>query len=261
MTYAFEKYHGTANDFIILDIRNHAIPDDPDIISQLCDRHTGIGADGVIFLEDSALYDFKMRYFNADGNEGSMCGNGGRCISAFAHKHCLISDNTTFEAIDGKHHAEILEINGDEYLVRLDMRDVRPAKWEDGSIFLDTGSPHLVKQCKNLSSCDVVSEGREIRYSARFSPGGTNVNFIELVDGVLHVRTYERGVENETLSCGTGVAAAAISQAIGYGAESPLEVKTLGGMLKVSFKKTDREFTDIKLEGAAKFVFSGQIEI
>jgi len=261
MNVLFEKYHGTGNDFILIDIRNHAIPDTADIIAYLCDRHFGIGADGLIMLGLADGYDFSMRYFNADGHEASLCGNGGRCITAFAHKLGIIEREAFFTAVDGTHRAVILSADSNQYMVSLEMHDVEASEWEDDSIFMDTGSPHLVNLCKNLSSRDVKAEGKRIRHDSRFSPHGTNVNFIEEIDEIINIRTYERGVEDETLSCGTGITAAAIGWAIKNNLNTPLKLKAIGGMLKVSFDRTDNHFTNIKLEGPAEYVFSGQIEI
>ncbi|MEN8224928.1 MAG: diaminopimelate epimerase [Bacteroidota bacterium] len=261
MNIPFEKYHGTGNDFIIIDIRHHAIPDDPEMIGLLCDRHYGIGADGLIMLSASAGNDFRMRYFNADGREASLCGNGGRCIAAFAHKHGIIKEEAHFTAADGDHSAYVLAKKGNTYTVSLEMQDVKIAHWKDGHIFLDTGSPHLVKECEGLSTLDVFTEGKKLRHAPTFAPEGTNVNFVEEAEGVLNIRTYERGVEDETLSCGTGVTATAIARAIRDDLGSPVHVKAIGGTLKVSFIRTDTHFTSIKLEGPAEFVFKGEVEI
>lgn len=261
MKISFEKYQGTGNDFILIDIRNHAISDDTAIIAHLCNRHYGIGADGLIILGVSDGYDFYMRYFNADGREASLCGNGGRCITAFAHKLGIIENEAFFKASDGEHRATIISRTGNTSLVKLEMNDVIGANWTNNSIFLDTGSPHLINLCKNLNSVDVIMEGRRLRNDPRFSPQGTNVNFAEEIDNELNIRTYERGVEDETLSCGTGVTAAAIGWAIRKGLNSPVRVRTRGGLLTVSFKKQDRSFKNISLEGDVEYVFSGQIEI
>jgi len=261
MKIAFEKYHGTGNDFILVDIRNHAIPTGADIIAELCDRSFGIGADGLIMLDVSEGHDFDMRYFNADGRESTLCGNGGRCITAFARKLGIIETEASFSAKDGIHHSKILQANDHECLVSLSMADVVTANWTGNSIFLDTGSPHLVQLCSELQKIDVYSEGKKLRNDPRYGPAGTNVNFIESLDGKLNIRTYERGVEDETLSCGTGVTAAAIGWAIRDGLASPIQLHTRGGNLKVSFNREGKIFTDIQLEGPASYVFSGQIEL
>lgn len=261
MNIPFEKYHGTGNDFIIVDIRNHAIPDDPAIISYLCDRHFGIGADGLIMLDKSAAYDFVMRYFNADGKEASMCGNGGRCITGYAEKHGIIKQEAVFLASDGPHHARINKKTNNSYIVDLQIADVKKSNWEQDRIFIDTGSPHLIQLCEGLKDFDVVQEGRKLRFSKEFAPEGTNVNFIEEVNGVVHIRTYERGVEAETLSCGTGVSASAIAWALRNNLPSPIEISAVGGILKVYFQRDGDLFTEVRLEGPAEFVFSGKIDI
>lgn len=261
MRITFEKYHGTGNDFVMIDIRNHAITEDPDMISQICHRRFGIGADGLILLGKSEDHDFSMRYFNSDGNESSMCGNGGRCITAFAKQLGIIQGETVFDAVDGPHRASILSESGDTFEVRLEMSDVTFSSWDKNDIFLDTGSPHLVRLCSNVKDLDVLSNGHRLRHDERFAPEGTNVNFIEGSGNGLSIRTYERGVEAETLSCGTGVTAAALAWAIRYEAMSPIPVNSMGGPLTVHFKRDKEHFTDIFLEGPAVHVFSGEMEI
>jgi diaminopimelate epimerase len=254
----FYKYHGTGNDFIIIDNRDESIQLTTSQIANLCHRNFGIGADGLMLLEKSNQTHFKMRYFNSDGNEGSMCGNGGRCLVAFAKKLQLIDVKAEFEAIDGIHYASICDKN-----VRLKMNDVEGIEIINTDFFLDTGSPHYVKWVNNLSSLDVVSEGKAIRYNERFSEKGTNVNFIEKVDETFHIRTYERGVENETLSCGTGTVAAAIITSLqSENTAKSILLQTKGGPLKVSFtKNNENSFHQIWLEGPAKLVFEGKIEL
>lgn len=261
MRKSFEKYHGTGNDFIIFDIRNRAIPEDADMISRICDRRFGIGADGVILLDESANFDFCMRYFNADGRESTMCGNGGRCVTAFAHQLGIISEKTIFEASDGRHTASIISAKGNEFEVKLQLSDVDANLWDGDRIFLDTGSPHLVKAVEGLRHMDAVAEGRAIRHEAQFAPGGTNVSFIEEVDGILNIRTFERGVEDETLSCGTGATAAALARALQKDTKSPVKVLNRGGLLQVFFMKEEGKFTDVHLQGPVVHVFSGKIEL
>lgn len=261
MKIAFEKYHGTGNDFIIIDIRNHAIPPTSDIIAHLCDRRFGIGADGLIMLHVSEGHDFGMRYFNADGNESTLCGNGGRCITAFARNLGIVETKASFSAADGIHNAEILSVEGKVSQVSLGMADVETSVWDGDSIFLDTGSPQLVNICSGLHTFDVYNKGKELRHDPLYGPSGTNVNFIEDLNGKLSIRTYERGVEDETLSCGTGVTAAAIGWAIKNDIPSPVQLHARGGILNVSFKRVEKVFTDIRLEGPATFVFSGHIDI
>ena len=263
MTTAFKKFHGTGNDFIITDIRNHAIAFGADIISGLCDRHMGIGADGFIMLDNLEGYDFKMRYFNADGHEASMCGNGGRCIIAFAHLLGIIGRDTHFLAADGEHTGSIISETGNNFIVRLGMLDVSiPDKQDSDQFFLDTGSPQLVMKTKNLNTLDVINEGRKLRYDKTFGSGGTNVTFLEERQGSLNIRTYERGVEDETRSCGTGATAAALAWAAWHGkTEGPVSISTRGGLLFVGFRRKGSLFTEVSLEGPAAYVFSGEINI
>ncbi|HNW70703.1 MAG TPA: diaminopimelate epimerase [Bacteroidales bacterium] len=255
----FHKYHGAGNDFIIIDNRGLQFAAGEDIIARLCHRRFGIGADGMLLLEKSADYDFSMRYFNSDGREGSMCGNGGRCIAAFAYQHLKLNEKITFLAVDGIHRAEILKSGNGVTQVRLKMADVSHIQHGDGFYFLDTGSPHYVAFVENADETDVVAEGKKVRYSPAF-PEGTNVDFVELKNEKLYVRTYERGVEDETLSCGTGVTASAIAASMIIPANT-FEITTRGGNLKVSFTKEKEQFTDVWLEGPAAFVYKGDIEI
>lgn len=261
MKVAFEKYHGTGNDFILVDVRNLAFSIQPEQVTKLCNRHFGIGADGLILLDKAEGHDFMMRYFNSDGNESSMCGNGGRCITAFARRLGVINKNARFLAADGEHHALILSEEAKDYYVSLAMRDVALAVWQEDSIFLDTGSPHYVKISKDLDRLDVELEGRKLRNDPQFGAGGTNVNFIEEKEGLLHIRTYERGVEEETLSCGTGVTAAALGWALKNMMKDSIEVDARGGRLSVKFSQNEESFTDIHLEGPASFVFAGETDI
>jgi diaminopimelate epimerase len=257
----FYKYEGAGNDFILVDDRNNQFPDNkPDLVKSLCDRRFGIGADGLILLRPVLGYDFGMTYFNADGKEGSMCGNGGRCIASFARELGIIKDMARFIAIDGVHQAE-MKPNGH---VKLKMTDVTGIETGDGYYYLNTGSPHYVKFLPSVSKLDVVAEGRKIRYSKRFSREGTNVNFIEEADDHIFVRTYERGVENETLACGTGVVASVICTGIRQGINHQhfsSRVRVLGGELSVSFYCDDNVISNIWLEGPAAFVFKGSMQI
>ena len=259
-TLHFCKYQGTGNDFVMVDDRaNQFDAADHQLVRHLCDRRRGIGADGLILLRQHPEYDFEMVYFNADGHLGSMCGNGGRCTVAFARQLGVIENNTRFLAADGPHEARI-EADG---LVHLRMQDVRgQQEIDEYGVFLDTGSPHLVRfePTGTLSGLDVFAEGRALRNGALFRQKGTNVNFVEAPvapDQPWQVRTYERGVEDETLSCGTGVTAVALA-ASRHGAASPVHLRTPGGELQVAFEALpDGSFTHIYLSGPATFVFEG----
>ncbi|MGZ4090461.1 MAG: diaminopimelate epimerase [Bacteroidia bacterium] len=256
----FYKYQGTGNDFILIDNRSLSVSLTTEQIKFLCHRRFGIGADGLMFLELEPGFDFKMVYFNNDGNQSSMCGNGGRCITAFAKHLGLIDNKCKFLAIDGPHEANIAE-NG---TVSLKMGDVKDVEVTPDYYFLNTGSPHFVRTVSNIEDYDVVGEGKKIRYSERFKEEGTNVNFIEKKDDGIFVRTYERGVEDETYSCGTGVTAAALVAGMEgmLNTKNTCLVKTLGGDLEVKFEKVlDRNFYNIWLQGPALLVFKGSIEI
>lgn len=260
MTLNFSKYQGCGNDFILIDARE-SIPElSRERIAQLCDRRFGIGADGLILLTLEAGFDFRMVYYNSDGGRSTMCGNGGRCISAFAHRIGMTGSKYRFVAEDGPHDAELLS----DGVVRLKMRDVEEIREIDGRFFVDTGSPHVVEQVTGLSVHDVYAEGKSIRQSPPFAVLGTNVNFVERENGGIHVRTYERGVEDETLSCGTGVTASAlVAAAHGWIApdSSACSVRTSGGDLRVRFKRKDRGFCDVWLEGPAQHVFDGTVRL
>ncbi len=254
----FFKYQGAGNDFILLDNRANDINLSTDQIARLCDRHFGIGADGLMLLAPCANADFEMVYYNADGRESTMCGNGGRCIAAFAYHIGAAPQNMHFRAIDGMHNADIRE----DGLVDLQMQDVSNIEITKDYALLDTGSPHFVQWADDISKIDVFTEGRRIRNLERFQPKGINVNFINrLADGIA-IRTYERGVEDETLACGTGVTAAAIISVADAEGAFLIRVQAKGGILFVSFNKTaNNTISNITLTGEAEFVFSGQIEI
>jgi len=256
----FYKYHGTGNDFIMVDSRKNVMPDQsPKLISRLCDRHFGIGADGLIILESSKTHDFRMKYFNADGYPGTMCGNGGRCITAFARKSGWIITNCTFEAADGTHRAAVLS----DGRIQLELRDVKGVQKIEEGYLLDTGSPHLVIFRDAVEQLDVAGLGRKYRHDPRFEHG-TNVNFVERTSRGIRVRTFERGVEDETLSCGTGVTASAIAAFLETGTiGNSVEVNTPGGVLKVDFSPDHEKkvFRDIYLTGPVTEVFSGEVDV
>ena len=255
----FYKYQGTGNDFVMIDDRTEQFPQSSSLIAQLCDRRFGIGADGLILLQHAEGYDFRMVYFNADGNEGSMCGNGGRCTVRFAHDLGVIQDSTRFIAVDGEHLASVCEEE-----IFLKMSDVSQIERHDEYDFLNTGSPHYVAFCGDLTEFDVYEKGYAIRYADEWvARGGTNVNFVQVLDPeTLFVRTYERGVEDETYSCGTGVTACALSAHLRHGLQEPINIRTLGGNLRVSFTQLENgNFENIYLIGPAKQVFEGQISL
>lgn len=259
MNILFQKYQGTGNDFIIVDNRKKQYDNlTSKHIQLLCDRHFGIGADGLMLLNTSEKCDFEMKYYNADGNESSMCGNGGRCIVQFAYAHQIIHKKCRFIAIDGEHEA-IIENNN---WIKLKMKDVTNVIKENNDFIIDTGSPHYIKQVQHINNINVVEEGRKIRYNKTFEKQGINVNFVETKkDKNIFVRTYERGVENETLSCGTGVVASALISAHTIGLNQ-IDIETLGGNLTVEYNKIDNtHFKEIWLCGPAVLVFTGEISI
>lgn len=260
MTLNFFKYQGTGNDFVILNNLSNQITDlSTEQIKFLCDRRFGIGADGLMLLSKKEGYDFEMIYYNADGNESSMCGNGGRCLVKFAYDQGLKKIEYHFLAIDGEHEADI-DNNG---IVSLKMKDVDTVEEHNNHAVLNTGSPHYVKFSSDVENLNVVEEGRGIRYNKEYAAEGINVNFVETIDdGTIYVRTYERGVENETLSCGTGVTAAALLNAHNENGFNEVKVKTPGGNLSVEFDKIDNtHFKNIWLCGPAELVYSGEIEL
>lgn len=260
MKYTFYKYQGAGNDFIVFDNRNRSFDvNNVDLVHKLCDRRFGIGADGLMLLQHADGYDFEMVYFNADGKEGSMCGNGGRCIVAFAKQLGLFDVNTDFLAADGLHSASLA---GQMDQVKLQMIDVDHIEKNDNHVLLNTGSPHYVQLVEGLKDYDVVGEGKKIRYNDRFKAQGVNVNFVEKTEEGYFVRTYERGVEDETLACGTGATAVAMAMALHEGLENEVQIpiQVLGGNLVISFHKNGDHFGKVFLEGPAKFVFSGEID-
>ena len=260
MELTFYKYEGTGNDFVMIDNRQGLFPvDDIKQIEHLCDRRFGVGADGLILLENHTESDFKMVYFNSDGNQSTMCGNGGRCIVAFAKKLNIIQNQTTFRAIDGLHHAAITA----DGTVALQMKNVETIKVTPEYVFLDTGSPHHVEMVSDLKKHDVNQKGAEIRYSDLYGNSGSNVNFVEQInENTFAIRTYERGVEDETLSCGTGATAVAIAmRKIGKTTSNDININVEGGKLTVSFLLKDSVYSNVFLKGPAKFVYEGIISI
>ena len=255
----FYKYQGTGNDFVMIDNRDLNFLKSTENIEKLCDRRFGIGGDGLILLEndeENPDLDFKMVYYNSDGNESTMCGNGGRCIVAFAHFLDIFEEKCVFNAIDGLHEAEIR--NG---IVKLKMINVENIQKDGDNFVLNTGSPHFVKYVETLKNYNVYQNGNEIRNNSTYSKEGINVNFVEKIsENEIFVRTYERGVEDETFSCGTGVTAAALTFLNGKNQNS-VNVKVLGGNLKVYAEQKGNAYQNIWLEGPAKQVFKGKIEV
>ncbi|WP_299065056.1 diaminopimelate epimerase [uncultured Polaribacter sp.] len=256
MNLTFYKYQGTGNDFVMIDNRTKTFPkQNTDIISHLCDRNFGIGADGVILIEEDANSDFRMIYYNADGSE-TFCGNGGRCAVAFAKQLHIIDNKTNFVAVDGPHFAEIKND-----IISIKMIDVDTIEVKENAVFTYTGTQHHVELVDSLNDYPVFENGKKIRYS--YKDPGSNVNFAEMIDdATFRVRTYEKGVENETLACGTGVTAVAIAMhKIKKTTKNHIYLPVEGGNLEVSFNENNGVYTDVYLKGPATFVFKGEIEI
>ncbi len=254
----FYKYQGAGNDFILVDDRAGVFPVSGTSIEAFCHRRFGIGADGLILLRKEKEYDFRMVYFNADGKEGSMCGNGGRCAVRFAHDLGLFEESVRFIAVDGVHEATVAA-----EIVHLKMGEVSGIAEKEDAFFLNTGSPHYVKFVPDVTEVDVVGEGRAVRYGTEYGPqGGVNVNFVQVIgENRLKVRTYERGVEDETYACGTGVTACALVAYQKMGWTGPVQVDVLGGKLEVRFVPEGTGFNAIWLTGPAAFVYRGDVEV
>ncbi|MBA22615.1 MAG: diaminopimelate epimerase [Flavobacteriales bacterium] len=253
----FFKYQGTGNDFIFIDDRSNTFPkENISLIKRLCDRRFGIGSDGLILLQNSSSSDFKMVYFNADGNLGSFCGNGARCTVAFAKHLGCIMDNTTFEASDGLHYARI-----ESGIISLQMHDVFDIKNFKTHSFLDTGSPHHVQMVNDLKQYNVYENGKRIREGEPYYEAGSNVNFVEQIsENKFAIRTYERGVENETLSCGTGATAVAVVMHFNKKTTATqVVVEVEGGTLGIEFEPTEKGYQNIFLSGPAEQVYSGTL--
>jgi len=259
MQLEFYKYQGTGNDFIVADNRNNQVQLSQKQIAHLCHRRFGIGADGLMLLNHREGYDFEMKYYNADGAEGSMCGNGGRCLTQFAQDAGILQNHFNFIASDGPHEAIITKAGW----VKLKMKEVQLVEEQDGAFILNTGSPHYIQPVVELNELDVFTEGQKIRYNSQFKKEGINVNFVEpKADGKLMVRTYERGVEDETYSCGTGVTAAALTSKQTVLGFNNISIITKGGELNVEFEKTgNQNFQNVWLCGPATFVFKGTISL
>ena len=258
MKIPFYKYHGTGNDFILMDNRAGMFPKlAHEWIAQLCHRNFGIGADGLILLEENSPGQYTMVYYNSDGNLSSMCGNGGRCFVAFAKQLGLIENEMHFDAPDGAHFAQFTSTGE----IALQMKSVEDIAVHPNYVFLNTGSPHHVQVVQDLAIFSVVKEGAAIRYGELYGAAGSNVNFVEPVStNTFAVRTYERGVENETLSCGTGVTAVAIAMhKLKRTTSSCIQLQTPGGLLTVSFVENQGVYEQVCLQGPATFVFSGEL--
>ena len=255
----FSKYNGAGNDFILIEDRDNLINDNKLLISYLCDRHFGIGADGLIILKESNNCDFEILHYTSDGNLGSLCGNGSRCAVLFAYNKNIIGKKTVFNAFDGIHSAEIL----DDELIKMEMNVNSDIVSNSYGTWLDTGSPHLVIEKDNIDKLDVKNEGRLIRYNDFYKKEGVNVNFIEKIsDDQFKIRTYERGVENETLACGTGSTASAICMNfLGRTKSGKITMKCRGGDLNVQFNSSNNGFEEISITGPAKLVFDGTIKV
>jgi diaminopimelate epimerase len=260
MQLEFYKYQGTGNDFVMIDNRSKTFPkENTELVAHLCNRRFGIGADGLILLETDTETDFRMVYYNSDGNLSSMCGNGGRCLVAFAKKLNLIQTETTFVATDGLHYATV----ADDGIVSLQMIDVAAIKNTSEYSYLNTGSPHHVQLVDNLEQFNVKENGAAIRYGNLYGKEGSNINFVKKInENTFSLRTYERGVEDETLACGTGATAVAIAMnAIGQTNLNVINLNVEGGKLTVSFEKGNGKYTNVFLKGPAEFVFKGTIAI
>jgi diaminopimelate epimerase len=260
MVYQFWKYEGCGNDFVIIDERTDWLQLTESQIVAICDRRFGIGADGLLSLRNHPEYDFQMVYYNSDGSRATMCGNGARCLSAFAHKMNAVGNKGGFIADDGPHTAEILWTEDAVTQVAISMIDATPDQITSDHVSINTGTPHYVLFVDDIEHTDVQKIGSEIRFNPQFAPIGTNVNFVQTTPEGIIVRTYEKGVEAETLACGTGVTASAMAASLLSGKMS-YDVKARGGNLHVSFDKKENTFTDVILTGPARLVFSGQFNL
>jgi diaminopimelate epimerase len=257
----FYKYQGAGNDFILVDNRKNAVDHhNPELIAKVCDRRFGIGGDGMMFLQLKEGYDFEMIYYNSDGQPSSMCGNGGRCMVAFAKFLGVIESETEFLAVDGPHYAKITD---DGNWVSLQVINAEPVKRDGDDYVLNTGSPHYIQLTTGLANKDVYRDGYSIRNNATYAAKGINVNFVEPMDEGYFVRTFERGVEDETYACGTGVTAVALAMAVHNQQIGHITtpIKVLGGNLNIRFDYDGTEFSDIFLEGPAERVFEGEIVV
>ncbi len=258
MKLTFYKYQGAGNDFVMIDNRLECFDkSNLNIVKALCDRRFGIGADGLILIENHPKLDFNMIYYNSDGSQ-SFCGNGSRCAISFAKFLGIIDKNCQFNSTDGVHDGVFVS----EQEIHLNMHDVIEFEKGKNYFFINTGSPHYIIQSNNVDLIDVITEAHKIRYNERFKTEGTNVNFVEIIsENKLKIRTYERGVENETLACGTGVTAAALAHCYNAKGKHSVDVLAKGGRLKVLFENTDKGSEKIWLIGAGEQVFKGEINV
>jgi len=257
MKISFYKYQGTGNDFVMIDGRENQLDLTKKQIQEICDRRFGIGADGVIILKNHDDCDFEMDYYNADGSQ-SFCGNGSRCAQAFANKIDIVRGDSYFKAIDGFHHGKAIE-----YFFATQMKDVDEVQKLEKDYFIHTGSPHYIRYVDDVEKIDVEKEGAAIRNSEPYKKDGVNVNFVSIGKKVLNVRTFERGVEAETFSCGTGVTAVAMSFLVKENTHQPsVSIKTKGGKLQIDLERTaEHQFENVWLIGPAKEVYAGSIEL
>ena len=255
-TLRFSKYHGAGNDFVMINAIRSKIELSDDEVKAICDRRTGVGADGLIMVLPSEKYAFRMKYYNCDGHESTFCGNGGRCIAAFAVKEGLAPQVIEYEAIDGVHKAIVTKNSDNEYTVSITMRDIEDYDLNEERLLINTGSPHYVTRVKDLKHYDVRKHGADIRNDKNISKDGVNVDFMEVIDNQYHIRTFERGVEDETLACGTGVTASAIAAALWYGGNN-IDIRTTLATLNVKFEKDKNSIKNIVLTGPATHVFDG----
>ena len=260
MVYQFYKYEGCGNDFVIIDERTEGLQLTKPHITAICDRRFGIGADGLLLLRTHPDFDFQMIYYNADGSRATMCGNGARCLSAFAHKMEAIGIKGKFIADDGPHTAEILWVEDAITQVAISMKDAAPDDVSPEHVIINTGTLHYVLFVDDIETTDVVTIGKKIRYSPQFAPIGTNVNFVQMTPNEIIVRTYEKGVEDETLACGTGVTASAMAASIKTD-KTAFDVKARGGNMHVSFDKNENTFSNVVLTGPARLSYSGQFDL
>ena len=255
-SFRFSKYHGAGNDFVMINAIKTPVSLTDDEVKAVCDRRTGVGADGLIMVLPSENYNFRMKYYNCDGHESTFCGNGGRCIAAFAVEEGLAPQHIEYKAIDGIHKALVTKDSDNEFTVSITMRDIENYNLNEERLLINTGSPHYVTRVNNIKDFDVRKHGAEIRNDKNISKDGVNVDFMEIIDNQYHIRTFERGVEDETLACGTGVTASAIAAALWYGGDN-INIRTTLATLNVRFEKSGNSIRNIVLSGPATHVFDG----